>query len=134
MAGISVFGFEIKKKKVEEDKGSIISPTPDDGSTVVNNAAAHYGLVIDLEGVVKNEVDLIRRYRESAQYADCDSAIEDIVNEAIVADDTGKTVTIVLDDVKLSESIKTKIRDEFDIILGLYKFSEKVMTSLDSGM
>ena len=122
---MEVFGFEIKRRKAEQDKGSVVSPTPDDGSTVVSNAAAYYGLVIDLEGVVKNESDLIRRYRESAQYGDCDLAIEDIVNEAIVADDTGKSVTVVLDDLKVSESIKTKIRDEFNQILRLYKFSDK---------
>lgn len=122
---MEVFGFEIKRRKPDQDKGSVVSPTPDDGATVVSNAAAYYGLVIDLEGIVKNESDLIRRYRESAQYGDCDAAIEDIVNEAIVADPDGKTITLVLDDLKMSESIKTKIRDEFDTILRLYKFSEK---------
>lgn len=122
---MNVFGFEIKKKKQEPEMGSVVSPTPDDGSTIVNSAAAYYGLVIDLEGIVKNESELIRRYRESAQYGDCDAAIEDIVNEAIVASSDGKTVTIVLDDLKVSASIKTKIRDEFDRILKLYKFDQK---------
>ena len=107
---MNLFGFEIKKKKDRlQDVGSVIAPTPDDGSTVVNSAAAYYGLVVDLEGIVKNENDLIRRYREAAQYADCDMAVEDIVNEAIVADSESSPVTVVLDDVKLSESIKTKI-------------------------
>lgn len=122
---MDVFGFEIKKKKPIPDQGSVVSPTPDDGSTVVNSAAAHYGLVVDLEGVIKNESELVRRYRESAQYADCDAAIEDIVNEAIVAESETKTVTIVLDDLKVSDSIKTKIRDEFAKILKLYKFEQK---------
>lgn len=122
---MDVFGFEIKKKKPIQDQGSVVSPTPDDGSTVVNSAAAHYGLVVDLEGVIKNESELVRRYRESAQYADCDAAIEDIVNEAIVAESETKTVTIVLDDLKVSESIKTKIRDEFTKVLKLYKFEQK---------
>lgn len=125
MAGLSVFGFEIKRKKPEEDKGSVVSPSSDDGSTIVNSAAAYYGLAVDLEGVIKNESDLIRRYRESAQYADCDAAIEDIVNESIVASSDGKIVTIILDDLNMSESIKTKIRDEFDRILKLYKFNQR---------
>ena len=123
---MNLFGFEIKKKKEPNQVvGSVIAPTPDDGSTIVNSAAAYYGLVVDLEGVIKNENDLIRRYRESAQYADCDMAIEDIVNEAIVADSESSPVTIVLDDLKVSESIKTKIRDEFDNILRLYKFDDR---------
>lgn len=125
MAGISVFGFEIKRKKSEEDKGSVVSPSSDDGSTIVNSAAAYYGLAVDLEGVIKNESDLIRRYRESAQYADCDAAIEDIVNEAIVASSDNKVVTVILDDLKMSDSIKTKIRDEFERVIQLYKFNER---------
>lgn len=120
-----LFGFEIKRKKPNQVSRSVISPTPDDGSTVVTSAAAYYGLVVDIEGVVKNENDLIRRYREAAQYSDCDAAIEDIVNEAIVSEDDTKTVTIVLDDVKITENIKKKIRDEFDLIIRLYKFEEK---------
>jgi hypothetical protein len=123
---MDVFGFEIKRKKPPvQDRGSVIAPTPDDGSTVVNSAAAYYGLVVDLDGVVKNENDLIRRYREVAQYADCDTAIEEIVNEAFVSDANQKPVTIVLDDLKVSESIKTKIRDEFDQITRLYNLDER---------
>lgn len=122
---MNIFGFQIKRKTPPQPVGSIVAPTADDGSTVVSSAAAYYGLVVDLEGIVKNENDLIRRYRESAQYADCDQAIEEIVNEAIVADSDKAPVTVVLDDVKLSESIKNKIRDEFDQILRLYKFDDR---------
>lgn len=122
---MNVFGFEIKRKQPAQEIGSVVTPTPDDGSTVVNSAAAYYGLVVDLEGIVKNENDLVRRYRESAQYSDCDSAIEEIVNEAIVADANTKPITVVLDDLKLSESIKTKIRDEFDEVCRLFKVEEK---------
>lgn len=119
------FGFEIKRKNPSREVESIIAPTPDDGSTVVNSAAAYYGLVIDIEGVVKNENDLIRRYREAAQYADCDSAIEDIVDEAIVTEAKSNSISVVLDDLKVSDSIKKKIRDEFDQVIRLYKFDEK---------
>jgi hypothetical protein len=123
---MEIFGFELKKKKPEKDLGSVVTPTPDDGSTVVSSAAAsYYGMVVDLEGVVKNENDLIRRYREVSQYPDCDAAIEDIVNESIVVDDNEKPVQLVMDDLKISDGIKKKIRDEFDEILKLYKFDEK---------
>jgi hypothetical protein len=82
-------------------------------------------MVVDLEGVIKNENDLIKRYREVAQYPDCDSAIEDIINEAIIADSDEPPVNVVLDDLKMSESIKTKIRDEFEEVLKLFKFDER---------
>lgn len=123
---MDIFGFEIKRKKEKEQKGAIVAPASDDGSTVMTSSASgYYGLTVDIEGVIKNENDLIRRYRQIAQYSDCDSAIEDIVNEAITANDDESPVDIVLDDVELSESIKNKIRDEFSSILKLYKFNEK---------
>jgi len=125
MAGIELFGFEIKKKQ-EKDIPTVVVPSSDDGATVVSSAvASYYGLTVDLEGTVKNENDLIKRYREAAQYPDCDSAIEDIINEAIVQDEEKKPISINLEKLKISESIKNKIRDEFDIVLNLFKFNLK---------
>lgn len=123
--GMSIFGFEIKRKKPRQESPSVITPTPDDGATIVNNAAAHYGLVVDLEGIIKNENDLIRRYRESAQYADCDAAIEEITNEAIVADSVDSMVELDLQKTEVSESIKNKMNEEFERVLRLLKFDEK---------
>lgn len=122
---MQVFGFEIKRKKPQQEVASVIAPSPEDGSTVVNSAGAYYGLVVDLEGIVKNENELIRRYRESAQYADCDSAIDDIVNEAIVADSSTKQLTIILDELKVSDGIKSKIRDEFDTVCRLFRVDSR---------
>jgi hypothetical protein len=125
---MQLFGFEIKRKE-EQDLPSVVTPnSAADGSTVINtgvNAGGYYGMVMDLEGVIKNENDLIRRYREVSQYSDCDGAIEDIVNEAIVADEAKKPVEIVLDEVKVSEPIKKKIREEFGNVLDLLKFEER---------
>ena len=124
---MQLFGFEILRKK-EKAFDSIVSPNPQDGSTVVNtgvNAGGYYGMVMDLDGIIKNENDLIRRYREVATYSDCDGAIEDIVSEAIVYDEEDQTVTINLDDVDVSESIKKKIRVEFDEVVKLLKFQER---------
>jgi hypothetical protein len=121
-----LFGFELKRKK-EKDLPSVVAPSPDDGSTVTTsvNAGAYYSLVVDMEGIVKNENDLIRRYREVAQYPDCDTAIDDIVNEAIIVEEDSEAVKIIADNLKVSEGIKKKIRDEFDEVLSLLKFSEK---------
>ena len=120
-----IFGFEITRKKQEPERVSVVTPVPDDGATVVNNAAAYYGMVIDLEGVVKNENDLIRRYRESAQYCDCDKAIECIINDAIISDPGKPIVTLNMDDLPISDKIKNLIRAEFDYIKDLYKFEDK---------
>lgn len=125
---MQIFGFEIKRKQGQE-LPSVVPPSPiDTGSTVVNtgvNAGGYYGMVMDLEGTIKNENDLIRRYREVSQYSDCDGAIEDIVNEAIVADEDKRSVELELDELKVSASIKTKIKEEFDNVLRILKFDER---------
>ena len=120
---MQLFGFEIRKKDLQKDTGSVVSPTSEDGSTVVASASAYYGMVMDIEGIVKNENDLIRRYREVAQYADTDAAIEDIVNEAIISEDG--SIKLDLDKVKLSDAIKKKMQDEFQNVLHLLRFSDR---------
>lgn len=119
-----LFGFEIKRKK-DQGLASVVMPAPDDGSTIVNSAGGYYGMVLDLDSIIKNENDLIKRYREISLYPDCDAAIEDIINEAIVSEDNKSAVSIVLDHVKLSSAIKSKIHDEFVTILRKLKFDEK---------
>ena len=78
-----------------------------------------------MEVTAKNDVDLIKRYREVAQHPECDMAIEDIINEVIVSDDRDQSVTISLDKLAVSESIKGKIRNEFDEVMKLLNFDEK---------
>jgi len=120
---MQLFGFEIRKKELQQEVASVVSPSVEDGSTVVATAGAYYGMVMDIEGIVKNENDLIRRYREVAQYADTDAAIEDIVNEAIISEDG--SIKLNLDDVKVSDAIKKKMQDEFVNVLRLFKFSDR---------
>lgn len=127
---MQLFGFEIKRTKDEQvlPIPSVVPPSNQDGSTVVNtgvNAGGYYGMVVDLDASLKNENDLIRRYREISQYADCDAAIEDIVNEALISDETKRPVEIILDDLKISSAIKNKISDEFVEVLRLLKFNDR---------
>jgi hypothetical protein len=125
---MDIFGFEIKKKILKKTGSEVVTPSSDDGSTLITSlgaAAAYYGMTVDLEGVIKNENDLIRRYREVSQYGDCDSAVEDIVNEAIVANNNESPIEIVLDDVKVSSSIKKMMMEEHQTILKLYRFNNK---------
>jgi hypothetical protein len=127
---MQLFGFEIKRAKDEQvlPIPSVVPPSNQDGSTVVNtgvNAGGYYGMVVDLDASLKNENDLIRRYREISQYTDCDAAIEDIVNEALISDETKQPIEIILDDLKVSAGIKTKIADEFSEVLRLLKFNDR---------
>jgi formylmethanofuran dehydrogenase subunit D len=125
MNPLDIFGFNITKKKSNQKQvASPVSPPQDDGATLVS-AANYYGISVDLDGSLKNENELIRKYRETCNYPDCDSAVEDIVNEAIVSDGINPIVEINLEDLKISESIKTKVTDEFNTVLKLLKFSDK---------
>jgi len=119
-----LFGFEIKRKK-DKELPSVVVPSSDDGSTVVNSAGGYFGMVLDLDALIKSENDLIKKYREVAQYPDCDAAVEDIVNEAIISEDNKSPVNIVLDHVKLSTNIKNKIQEEFAQVLKLLKFEDR---------
>ena len=122
---MNVFGFEIQRKKQAQPPVSVVAPISDDGSTVVNAGAGYYAQVMNLDTIVKTENDLIRRYREIAQYPDTDGAIEDITNEAIIADEDAPSLRIVLDDLKVSATIKKKIEEEFQNVLNVLKFQQK---------
>jgi hypothetical protein len=78
-----------------------------------------------MDGRDRNEIDLIRRYRDIAQQPECDSAIEDISNESIVSDERDKSVSLSLDRLEVSPNIKKKMRDEFDEVLRLLDFDSK---------
>lgn len=121
-----IFGFQFKPRSKENEALSVIAPTGDDGSTVLStSAAAYYTQVLDFDTSIKNENELIKRYREISLYTEVDAAIEDIVNEAINVDNEGNIVDLNLDDLKVSTSVKKKIIDEFEEILSLYDFHEK---------
>ena len=123
-----LFGFQITRANQKAKDGgtpqSFTVPTADDGTTTVS-AGGYFGSYLDQEGGAKNEEELIRRYREIAIYPEVDTAIDDIVNEAIVADERDQAISLSLDNLNLSQKIKTKIRDEFDEILKLLQFEEK---------
>ena len=118
------FGFEIKRKGGEEPiRPSFVPNTDEDGSGVIQ-AGGHFGAYLDLDGdKAKNEVDLILKYRDVATQPECDAAVEDIINEAIVGDHDDTPVRIVLDEVETSDKIKEVITQEFNHILGLLNFN-----------
>ena len=121
----SLFGFTISRQEKEEQQitqQSFSPPSNDDGALTITSAA-YYGTYVDLDGTAKNEVELISRYREMAMQPEIESAIDDIVNEAIVQDDDGKNIEIVLDDLKQTDKIKKAIKEEFNTILRLLNYN-----------
>ena len=119
-----LFGFTYKKDELEEiNKLSPIPPNRDDGVTVAAGGLTGYGIPLDDQG--SKDADLIRRYRCMAMHPEVDSAIEDIVNEAIVSDTNDTPVAIDLSNLDVSERIKTIIREEFQYILHLLDFNNK---------
>jgi len=125
---IKLFGFTLGEKDIvqkqapEQSSFALPTDTLDDGAVTITQNS-HYGTYVDLEGSVRNELELITRYREMANHPECDMAITEIVDEAISHDDKGKVVDIKMDDLKQPESIKKKIRDEFKSILSMLNFS-----------
>ena len=119
-----LFGFRISRKTDEKDIVSFTSPSSDDG-TIEIPGGGFYSSVLDTDGRDRADIDLIRRYRDIAQQAECDTAIEDIVNEGIVSNESDISVQIELDNLPYPDRIKKKIRDEFEEVLRLLKFEEK---------
>ena len=118
-----LFGFRFERMKdVGGEKFTL--PAPDDG-TVEIAGGGFFGKVLDTNGRERTEQDLVRRYRDIAQQPECDSAIEDIVNEGIVANEMSQAVSIVLDRLPYPSKIKKKITEEFDEVLRLLDFDVK---------
>ena len=120
----SLFGFSISRDKSEQEQSvqpAFTPPANEDGALTITSAA-YYGTYVDLDGTAKNEIELISRYREMAMQPEIESAIDDIMNEAICQDDDGKIIEIVLDDLKQPDKIKKAIKDEFGNILSLLNY------------
>ena len=120
-----LFGFSIEDN--EPLSPSAVSPVPPNNEDGVDHymSSGFFGSYVDIEGVYKTEFDLIKRYREMALHPECDSAIEDIVNEAIVSDSNDSPVEIELSNLNASDGIKKTIRQEFKHILDLLDFDKK---------
>jgi len=116
-----LFGFSIQRASKEQGSSgpTFTTPTPDDG-TIEIAGGGFFSQVLDTDGRERTELDLIRRYRDIAFQPECDAAIEDIVNEGIVANQNDVAVMITLDRLEYPEKIKKKIREEFnDVCLRL---------------
>ena len=124
---LTLFGFEIGRanKQTSQDqdiKNKTFSiPENTDGAVTIQSGS-YYGTYVDLDGVVRNEIELITRYREMSMQPELETAIDDIVNESIINDDNGKGVELNLDDLRQPDTIKKRINEEFEFILKLLDF------------
>jgi len=123
---ISIFGFTIGREDKQRElvNQSFITPVSDDGTSTVS-AGGYFGTYVDIDASARSESELISRYRDISNYPDCDTAIEEIVTEAIAALDSETPVTLDTDKLELSDAIKQKIQNEFDTILSLLDFKDK---------
>ena len=119
-----LFGFSYKKDELEEiQKLSPVPPNRDDGVTVAAGGLTGYSMPMDSQS--SKDYEQIRKYRCMALHPEVDSAIEDIVNEAIVSDTNDVPIAIDLSNLDVSERVKTIIREEFAYILHLLDFNNK---------
>ena len=120
-----LFGYKIGKEEAESEQIKSFVPSVDEDGSVPISGGGIYGTYMDLEGQIRSDSDLIKKYREMALQPECDAAIEDIVNESLVFDDSDYPVQVILDKLEQPESIKSKIRDEFYYVMKLLDFNNQ---------
>ena len=120
-----LFGFSITRAKKQADPKQSFTTTQADDGTQTIAAGGYFGQYLDMEGTAKSEADLIRRYREIALHPECDMAVEDIVNEAVVANEMKSAVRVDVNNLPYGKEVRKKIEDEFQNILKLLNFNTK---------
>src|SRR3990167_914277 len=121
-----LFGFSLGRsddeKTTEADSiPSFVAPANEDGAIEIAPGGA-YGTTVDFEGIAKTEADLIPRYRELTLQPEVENAVDDIINESVIIDKKSQPVELILDNLNIDDSLKEKIRDEFQLILGFLNF------------
>ena len=120
-----LFGFSITRSKKQTDpKQSFTTTQADDGTQTVA-AGGYFGQYLDMEGTAKSEADLIRRYREIALHPECDMAIEDIINEAVVSNELKDAVRVNISNLPYGAEVRRRVEDEFKECLRLMNFNTK---------
>ena len=120
-----LFGFSITRLKKQSDPKQSFTVAPADDGTQTIAAGGYFGQYLDMEGTAKTEADLILRYREIALHPECDLEVEDIVNEAIVANENKEAVRVNVDNLPYGKDVRRKIENEFKEVLRLMQFNTK---------
>ena len=123
-----IFGFTFgKTKQQQQSVPSVIPPAFDDGASFVQ-AGGFQGWYVDLDGTVKSDVDLVKKYREMSLHAEVEMGIDDIINDMITEDASGTYIKLNIDKVDpmiIPEEVKKVLYDEFKHILFLLDFNRK---------
>ena len=120
---LNFFGFQFRRQK--EDKPlSFAAPLVDDGAAYIE-AGGLQGYYVDLDGYLRSDSDLIKKYREMSLHADVDMAITGVMNDFITPDANGVLVKLNTDRLKLPYPIRKMMIEEFDKILHLLDFNRR---------
>ena len=134
---INILGFELgRKKKITslpqlegqpQSVKSFIPPDSDDGASVIDYIGGHgFGIhVLNYDVSSQNDAEMIGKYRQMSEHSETQTAIEDIVNQAIVLNEKSEPVSLNLDKTKLEASVKKKIQAEYEDIMRLLHFNTK---------
>lgn len=116
---MELFGISIKRiPPAETPSAGVVLPQNDDGATTLAaSGSAYYGVYLDVDGAVKNEIQAIQTYREMSSYPEIDLAVQDIVNEAIPHENDSTQTELILDKLEVSDNLKRKIQESFDEVL-----------------
>jgi len=124
-----LFGYSLDRKKAKGTKSTepsfVRKESEDAASPIV--AGGYFGQYVEMGDAANkaSEADLIGRYREMSLHPEADSAINDVVNEAIAGDLNDHPVDIDLQNLKVSQNLKNVIRQEFENVLVLLDFDRK---------
>jgi 5S rRNA maturation endonuclease (ribonuclease M5) len=120
----NLFGFSFNRKEKDDEVFSIVPPSQEDGATVIEGGGLQ-GFYVDLDGTLRTETDMIRKYREMSLHSEVDIAIDDVVNEAITEDARNQILKLNLDKADVPDTIKEKIQESFKEVLYLLDFDRK---------
>ena len=127
--GFNLFGFQIKRKIEKNAPESFVPVQSEDGGSriEVSSGAAYNSFSIDLDpSAIRDEAELIRRYREISLVSDIDIAIDEITNELLIYDEYKPPLDIDFTEdfaKTYSEQTKEIIKKEFKEILSMMNFN-----------
>ena len=121
---MNIFGISITRAKPPETEKSFVAPS-DEGGVESIRAGGYYGTYLDLEGVANNEAELIKRYRDISMMADVDTAIQDIIDDAIANQSDEDPVVLVTDKLRVSDTVKYQIQEEFENLTEMLDFKNR---------
>jgi hypothetical protein len=124
----SVFGFKLKKKKgSEKKKSSFVFPSNTDGAVLVDSTAGigSWNAYVDLDGAIRDESQMISRYRDMTLQPEVNQAVNHIINDMVVQHPGEPAIEIILDKTDLSENVKEKVREQFNHICKLLDFNNQ---------